>query len=233
MRDLDLFITRAQLDAAAIAARNEFYGADRGPEATSEWRWVVLAALNAISPDQLGNLANTWLAVEAHILASHTCPDVESDPRIRAWLAITVHPFFTACYSTDGTLAEAILAKLAAAHTHVCEPVWRPASFEEIQAGWEVRSRRRNGSEAGWGVAHHRDGDGDWFTETGSMLTYDFLSWAYETTAPAPEPEPWPDEVVESLVKTLSVGQDAIAVLDALAARYPGVRAAITGGEQS
>ena len=41
-------ITRAQLDTAAIAARNEFYGADRGPEATSEWRWVVRAALNAI-----------------------------------------------------------------------------------------------------------------------------------------------------------------------------------------
>ena len=41
-------VTRAQLDAAAVAARNEFYGADRGPEATSEWRWVVVAALNAI-----------------------------------------------------------------------------------------------------------------------------------------------------------------------------------------
>ena len=36
-----------QLDAAAIAARNEFYGADRGPEATNEWRMVVVAALNA------------------------------------------------------------------------------------------------------------------------------------------------------------------------------------------
>ena len=42
-------VTRAQLDAAAVAARNEFYGADRGPEATSEWRWVVVAALNAIN----------------------------------------------------------------------------------------------------------------------------------------------------------------------------------------
>ena len=41
-------ITPAQLDAAAIAARNEFYGADRGPAPTSEWRWVVVAALNAI-----------------------------------------------------------------------------------------------------------------------------------------------------------------------------------------
>ena len=138
-----------------------------------------------------------WLAVRDHVLAAHTCPDaegddypepaclihdtsgedvrgwemaecacadVESDPRIRAWLAIAAHPFFAACYQTEGTLVDAMVAKLDA-HT--------------------------------------------------------------------PEPEPWPDEVVESLVKTLSVGQDPIAVLDALAALRPGVRAAITGGEQS
>ena len=186
-----------------------------------------------ISPDQLGNLANTWLAVEAHILASHTCPDVESDPRIRAWLAIAEHRLFTDCYSTGGTLVDAMLAKLDAAHTHVCEPAWRPTTRDEIQPGWEVRSRRRDGSGAAWGVASHRDKDGDWLAEAGAKLTYEYVSWTYETTAPMPESEPWPDEVVESLVKTLSVGQDPIAVLDALAALRPGVRAAITGGEQS
>ena len=140
-------------------------------------------------------------------------PYALSDSDVRRWLAVRDH--------------------VLAAHECPSLPAWRPTTADEIQPGWEIRSRRRNGSEAGWGVAHHQDEDGDWHTEAGAMLTYEYVSWTYETTAPLPEPEPWPDEVVESLVKTLSVGQDPIAVLDALAALRPGVRAAITGGEQS
>ena len=187
-----------------------------------------------ISPDQLGNLANTWLAVEAHVLASHTCPDVESDVRVQAWNTIAQHPLFAACYSTDGTLAEAMLAKLAAAHTHVCEPAWRPTTRDEIQPGWEVRSRWRDGSGAAWGVASHRDEDGDWLAEAGAMLTYEYVSWTYETTAPAPEP--WPEELVGAITGTIwpiDRDEDARAVLDLLAARGLLDRAAIAGGEQS
>ena len=196
---------------------------------------------SADSTEGLSDLSvRAWLAAEAHVLESHTCPDVESDSRIRAWSAIAAHPFFADCYQTAGTLVDAMVAKLDAAHTHTCEPVWRPASFEEIQAGWEVRSRRRNGSEAGWGVAHHRDGDGDWLTKTGSMLTYDFLGWTYETTAPEPEPEPWDEALVgvvsDALAGTEDPGphwdDDARRVLDALAARGYLDRAAIAVDEK-
>ena len=69
------------------------------------------------------------------------------------------------------------------------KPVWRPVTFEEIQPGWEVRTRRRDGYEVACGNAHHQDDDGDWRTEAGALLTYGAMSWTYETTAPKPELE--------------------------------------------
>lgn len=39
-------VTPAQLDAAARAARTEFYGEDK--PATDEWRWVVRAVLDTL-----------------------------------------------------------------------------------------------------------------------------------------------------------------------------------------
>ena len=114
----------------------------------------------------------------------------ESDPRVQAWLTVAKHPFFADCYSVDDTLLNAALAKLDAAHAHTCEPVWRPVPFAEIQAGWMIRSRDDSGFETGWGLAHHQDEDGDWFTEAGSLLTCDRARWTYETTAPEPEPDP-------------------------------------------
>lgn len=134
--------------------------------------------------------AHAWLAVEAHVLASHTRPDAESDPRVQAWLTVAKHPFFADCYSVDDTLLNAVLAKLDAAHAHTCEPVWRPVSLAEIQPGWEVRSRGRNGSGVAWGNAHHQVDDGDWCTEAGFLVTYGAGGWTYETTAPEPEPDP-------------------------------------------
>ena len=68
--------------------------------------------------------------------------------------------------------------------SHACEPKWRPITADEIQAGWEVRSRRHDGSEASWGVACRQDTEGDWRTQTGALLTYAHLKWTYETTAP-------------------------------------------------
>ena len=74
--------------------------------------------------------------------------------------------------------------------SHTCEPVWRPVSLAEIQPGWEVRSRARNGSGVAWGNAHHQDHTGDWCTEAGFLLTFGARGWTYETTAPEPEPDP-------------------------------------------
>ena len=175
-----------------------------------------------------------WLAVEAHVLTSHTCPDVDLDDRVAAWDSIARHPFFAACYQTEGALLDAMLAKLDAAHTHTCEPVWRPTTAPKIRAGWEIRSRRSGDKEAAWGIAHHKDEDGDWRTEADVMLTYvdADAGWTYETTAPMPEPEPWPEGLVMVLAEVISnepgtVEDEARAALDALAARYPGVRAAL------
>ena len=122
---------------------------------------------------------------------------------------------------------------------HECRPVWRPTTAEEIQVGWEVRSRRRDGYEMSWGVAHHRDAEGNWRTEAGAALTYATLGWTYETTAPLPEPKPWGEALVGVVSDALAVAEgphwddDARRVLDALAARGYLDRAAITGGEQS
>ena len=38
----------SRIDAAAVAARNAFYDADRGPVATKEWREVVHAAIKEL-----------------------------------------------------------------------------------------------------------------------------------------------------------------------------------------
>ena len=182
-----------------------------------------------------------WLAVRDHVLATHTCPDVESDARVQAWNTIAQHPFFADCYQTEGTLVDAMVAKLDAAHTHACEPVWRPTTADEIQAGWEVRSRTSDGMGVTWGVAHHRDDLGDWRTKANAILTSTSLGWSCETTAPPPEPEPW-DEALVGVVSGALAGtegpahhwdDDARRVLDALAARgYYLDRAAITGGER-
>ena len=86
-------------------------------------------------------LSRAWLDVEAYVLASHTCPDVESDARVRAWNTIAQHPFFADCYHTEGTLADAMVAKLDAAHTHACKPVWRPTTRDEIEAERDAQSR--------------------------------------------------------------------------------------------
>ena len=140
-----------------------------------------------------------------------------SDRGVHRWLAVRDH----------------VLA------AHECQPAWRPTTREEIQPGWEIRARRRNGFEATWGVAHHQDSDGDWRTEAGAVLTYAGRGWTYETTASLPEPEPWDEALVGVVSDALAEGpgyhwnDDARRVLDALAARGYLERAAITGGEQS
>ena len=154
----------------------------------------------------------------AEVFHGHTLVTASNDV-VRRWLAARDHVFAS----------------------HICQPVWRPTTAAEIQVGWDLRARRRNGSEAGWGVAHHRGDDGDWRTEAGSLLTYADAGWTYETTAPLPEPEPWGEALVgvvsDALAGTEDPGShwddDARRVLDALAARGYLDRAAITGGEQS
>ena len=74
--------------------------------------------------------------------------------------------------------------------SHTCRPVWRPTTAEEIQPGWEVRSRDHLGAEATWGVAHRQTDEGGWLTESGSLLSCRGDGWAYETTAPEPKPDP-------------------------------------------
>ena len=145
-------------------------------------------------------------------------PIALSDDDVRRWLAVRDH--------------------VLAAHECPTVPVWRPTTAAEIQAGWEVRSRHSNGFEATWGVAHHRDDEGDWRTEAGAALTYASRGWNYETTAPLPEPEPWDEGLVMVLAEVIcnepgTVDDEARAVLDALAARGYLDRAAITGGEQA
>ena len=103
-----------------------------------------------------------WLAVRDHVLASYTPDSASGQARVLAWDDIAKHPFFADCYPTDGTLVEAMLAKLDATHAHTCKPVWRPTTADEIQAGWEVRAQRDDGMAATWGVAHHQDSEGDW-----------------------------------------------------------------------
>lgn len=141
-----------------------------------------------------------------------------SDGGVLRWLAIRDH--------------------VLAAHECPTVPAWRPTTAEEIQPGWEVRSRHPDGSESAWGTAHHQDEERDWVTEAGRLLTCEPL-WTVETTAPAPEPEPWGEALVgvvsDALAGTEDPGphwdDDARRVLDALAARGYLDRAAITGAE--
>ena len=174
--------------------------------------------MNDLTPEQRAR------ALELHDIHYTTIRGYESpvsvlhESEVRAWMAVEAH----------------VLA------SHTCQPVWRPTTAEEIQAGWEVRARRRDGSGSVWGVAHRQDGEGDWCTESGRLLTWAAGGWTYETTAPIPEPEPWPDELVDCLEDALIQAdftgarpRHSRALLDALAARYPGVRDAITEGEQS
>ena len=74
--------------------------------------------------------------------------------------------------------------------SHTCEQAWRPTTRDEIQLGWEVRSRYSGGMEATWGVAHRRGAGGDWLTEWGRLLTWDDMGWTCETTAPLSAPDP-------------------------------------------
>ncbi len=158
---------------------------------------------------------------QAMLEAFHGCGTLPamSDDNVRRWRAARDH--------------------VLASHECPTVPVWRPTTAAEIQPGWEVRSRRRNGSESAWGVAHHRDLDGDWRTEAGVVLTYAAMGWTYETTAPLPDP--WDEALVgvvsDALAGTEDPGphwaDDARRVLDALAARGYLERAAITGGERS
>ena len=129
-----------------------------------------------------------------------------SDISVRRWLAVRDH--------------------VLTAHECPTVPVWRPTTRDEIQPGWEIRARRSDGSEAGWGIAHHQDDDGDWRTEAKTILTFADLGWTYETTTPLPEPEPDP-RVAVVLEWADDQGDDInaeslLARLDALAARgYP------------
>lgn len=89
-----------------------------------------------------------------------------------------------------------------AVEKHILEshkPEWRPTTGDEIQVGWEVRSRYESGHEATWGTAHYQDYDGGWRTKSNVLLTA--AGWTYETTAPLPEPEP--DQRIELLAKEL------------------------------
>ena len=145
-------------------------------------------------------------------------PIALSDGSVRRWLAVRDH--------------------VLAAHECPTVPVWRPVIDGEDLTGYEVRSRGRDRDVwHAWGVAHRRNTDGGWVSAIGWLLT----GWTYETTAPLPEPEPWPDELVKAAVAVMADAEaesddredEARAVLDLLAARYPGVRAAIAGGEQA
>ena len=49
---------------------------------------------------------------------------------------------------TDDGVRRWLAVRDRAFASHTCEPTWRPTTAEEIQPGWEVRSRRGNGSEA-------------------------------------------------------------------------------------
>ena len=97
---------------------------------------------------------------------------------------------------TDDDVRRWLAVRDRAFASHACEQAWRPTTRDEIQLGWEVRSRYSGGMEATWGVAHRRGAGGDWLTEWDRLLTWDDMGWTCETTAPLPEPEPEPDQRV-------------------------------------
>lgn len=112
--------------------------------------------------------------------------------------------------------------------SHTCPAVWRPTTREEIQPGWEIRSRHKSGHEATWGIAHRRDNDGDWRAEADTLLTWGEAGWTYETTAPLPEPEPDPRagllegvSLREGVVLTRSDAALLLSIADAAAPSNP------------
>ena len=151
--------------------------------------------------------ARAWLAVDAHVLASHACPDPNMDERVSAWDRVARHPFFAECYQTEGTLVDAMLAKLDAAHECPTAPVWRPVIDGEDLTGHEVRARSNDADWWGaWGVAYRRNGHGNWVTKGGAVLTG---GWPVaETTAPLPEPEPWDDDTLDEWEDSLRASID-------------------------
>ena len=119
---------------------NDLTPEDRARALEMGCAWMAAHGLGRLGSLSVGD-TRAWLAVEAHVLASHTCPDVESDARVRAGNTLAQHPFFADCYHTEGTLADAMVAKLDAAHTHACKPVWRPTTRDEIEAERDAQSR--------------------------------------------------------------------------------------------
>ena len=166
-------------------------------------------ALIALSDDGI----RLWLTIRDQVLAQHGCPSTDRRP-----LGYYRHPRLdgqTECPECgypmhehgwldcggDGIVVCPSLhspfggqAVTDYARNHTCQPVWRPTTSAEIQPGWEVRSRSETGMPSSWGIAHHRDEDGDWRTgPEDAVLTYDADGWTCETTAPVPEPEPKPN----------------------------------------
>ena len=175
-------------------------------------------ASNVEDPKDLPYIdVRAWLAVEKYILDSFTGLDTQSDSRIHAWMSVAKHPIFADCYDeTEGTLLDAVLAKLNDVHAHPCER-WRPVTREEIQQGWMIRSRANRGFETSWGVAHHQDNRGDWRTEEETPLTDAYRGWTYETTAPLPEPKPDPlIQVVVDWAREPATSTDEEAAIDLL-----------------
>ena len=124
---------------------------------------------NDLTDEQRARALEMWrAAARADGVSERGLPGGINEGHARYWLAAEAH----------------VLA------SHTCEP-WRPVSFDEIQAGWMIRSRTRSdGLEKGWGVAHHQDDVGDWRTEAEGVLTFEGFGWTYETTAPEPKPDP-------------------------------------------
>ena len=164
-------------------------------------------ALIALSDDGI----RLWLTIRDQVLAQHGCPSTDRRP-----LGYYRHPRLdgqtecpecgypmhehgwldcggdgiVVCPSLHGPFGGQAVTDYARNHT--CQPVWRPTTSAEIQPGWEVRARYESGHEAKWGVAHHRDLDGEWRTGSNVLLTQAYAGWTYETTAPLPAPAPDP-----------------------------------------
>ena len=131
-----------------------------------------------LTDEQRTRALEMWrAATRSDGVSEYALPSSISDDHARYWLAVEAH----------------VLA------SHTCRPVWRPTTAEEIQPGWEVRSRDHLGAEATWGVAHRQTDEGGWLTESGSLLSCRGDGWAYETIAPEPKPDPR----VERLTKAM------------------------------
>ena len=157
-----------------------------------------------------------WLNVRDRVFDSHKCPSTDRrplkhyrHPRLdgqtecpecgylmheHGWLDCGGDGIVV-CPSLHGPFGGQAVTDYARNHT--CQLVWRPTTSAEIQPGWEVRSRTEDGTPTSWGIAHHRDEDGDWRTgPEDAVLTYDADGWTCETTAPVPEPNPARIQVV-------------------------------------